>query len=293
MESDRLRDLIVGKAFKEVTLDQMSHRLMPKYRLLGYENQELEEIASSQFGFSQNEFYQFCQNVMNNRDANTSSISELPIPHIGNGDIVEIGGEQGETLRLMKLQANDFFVLDDDTLDARPGDVMTMLQFAIKQEMPALMQLRRGPAILPSKDKAYRIGKVKTIKWLHSDTALYQGYLKSNSGLSSSEPTLTKAYADNFDLKFGGFAGPMLDADPAGKLYEIDLMNLTYKVNPVFKIESGIQSLRQELAAGFMIEEEAEAPTSIKMIEDGTLRLSQREGYCLLTCDQQAIISLC
>ncbi len=274
--------------------DTKTHRLAPEYVLKAYENDEIESIACTEYGYSRDQYIRFKTAVLSSRAVNTEQANELKLPEIGNGDILELTGPQGETLRLLKLQGCDFMVLHDDTLDSRPGDVMSMLQFSIRLDHSALFQLRRGATIIPSRDKAYCVSKVSAMTVMHSDAALYGGYLQSTSGQSVTAETATKAYANKFDLGFNGFAGPMLDDRQGGQLYEIDLINLTYRVNPSFD-PSRAQSpaVQQELECGFNIEERADGFTRIVPVEDGIVKLTPREGYYILTCDRQATISLC
>lgn len=296
VDSERLRDYILGRAFKAVRFDSNTRRLAPEYALRAYENEEIEDIACRQYGYSCEEYVRFKQKVLTSRAVNTSAESGLTLPEIGNGDILEITGPSEETLRLMKLQGADFLVLADDTLDSRPGDVMTMLQYSLRVDAPALMQLHRGAAIFPSRDKAYSVGRVCALRTMRSDAALYDGYLKSESEQTVSQFTCSKSYASGFDLGFNGFAGPMLAAEPGGRLYEIDLGRMTYRVNPAFDPASwrgGRAALLQELSAGFCIEEASDDFSSIVMVEEGALKLSARDGYYILTCERQATISLC
>ncbi len=296
MESERLRDYILGRAFKTVRFDSGTRRLVPEYALKSYENEEIEDIACRQYGYSPEEYLRFKQRVLTSRAVNTSETDAFTLPEIGNGDVVEITGPEGECLRLLKLQGCDFLVLADDSLDSRPGDVMTLLQYAVRLDGSALMQLHRGAAIYPAKDKAYRVGKVSGLRSMRSDAALYEGYLRSASEHTVTQSACAKAYANVFDLGFNGFAGPQLDSESGGRLYEIDIMRMTYRVNPAFDPavwRGGNDSLLQELSAGCCIQEHAAGFTSIAMIEEGALKLSPRDGYYILTCERQATISLC
>lgn len=296
MESERLRDYILGKAFKAVRFDSNERRLVPEYALMAYENDEIQEVAINQFGYAPEEYIRFKQAVLTSRAVNTSAESEITMREIGNGDILEIEGRDGDALRLMKLSGNDFLVLSDDSLDARPGDVASMLQFALRLDHPALMQMRRGASVIPAKDKAYGIGKVNRLRLLQSDANLFEGYLNSASEQNISQPTAAKAYANAFDLGFNGFAGPQLDAEQKGQLYELDLMNLTYRVNPLFDIHAyrpGRSALLRELSQGCIIEEEIPNFSSIANVEEGRIKLTPREGYYILSCESQASICLC
>lgn len=297
MDSERLRDYILGRAFKAVRFDTNAHRLAPEYALKAYENEEIEEIACRQYGYSRQEYVNFKSKVLTNLAVSTSDSADLTLPEIGNGDIVEVTGPQDECLRLLKLQRGDFLVLSDDTLDSRPGDVMSMLQYAIRIDAPLLMQIRRGAAPYPARDKAYNVSKVCSLRILHSDASLYSGYLQSASERSVTAETVTKAYAHKFDLGFNGFAGPQLEDRQEGQLYEIDLLTLTYRVNPQFSPSAcglSAEALRQEIACGCCIEEDADSPiTRILPVEDGIISLSPREGYYILSCQRQATVSLC
>lgn len=294
MESERLRDYILGRAFKAVRFDSKTRRLAPEYALKAYENDEIEKIAREEYCYTRDEYIRFKTAVLTSRAVNAIRANELTLPEIGNGDILEITGPQSECLRLLKLQGCDFLVLADDTLDARPGDVMSMLQYVIRLDHQALFQLRRGAGVIPARDKAYSISKVCALMVIHSDAALYSDYLQSTSDLGVTASSATKAYGNVFDLAFNGFAGPQLDLEQRGQLYEIDPINLTYRVNPAYNPgRVSRQALLQELSNGFLIEEQADDFTRIVHVADGQLALSPREGYNILTCKRQATISLC
>lgn len=295
-DSERLRDIILGKAFKGVKYDSDTHLLEPEYVIRAYENKEIEKLACGQYGYTPEEYMRFKGQVMLNTTANTTAVSELTMLSIGNGDILQICGENDDTLRLLKLQGHDFLVLSDDTNDAHSGDVMTMLQYAIRIERPLLMQLRRGAQVIPSKEKAYTVGKVCRLEIMHSDTSLFGGYLE-DSEIYKGEAVTTarKVYANRFDLKFNGFAGPQLEAEQRGQLYEIDAINLTYRVNPAFNPMQfhGSDALIDELRNGFYIEEEVSDFSTIAMVDEGSIKLKPRDGFYILSCERQATISLC